>query len=185
MNPVDLSSTVGLIAICLLTFNILLGLLLSANYNPVLHWPHRRIKIFEIHNWTAYIALGLVLLHPVILAVTKAEGFGWMDVFVPLWSPGQTAYNVIGAIALYTVAFVVITSYFRSRLGSRLWKKLHYAAYGAAAVAFTHSIPTDPELKNKPIDPFDGEKVLIELCALLVVAGTVWRIRRSRARRSY
>jgi hypothetical protein len=35
----------------------------------------------------------------------------------------------------------------------------------------------DPELKNQPPDLLDGEKVLIEVCALLIVAATVWRIR--------
>ncbi|MCU1258048.1 MAG: Ferric reductase domain protein transrane component, N-terminal domain [Bryobacterales bacterium] len=178
MSAIDLSSYAGLCAMTLLTVNILLGLLLSTKYNPVLQWPRRRIKIFEIHNWTAYVALGLALLHPVLLLASSTAGFKVVDILYPLSSPGQRNYNILGALALYTVAFVVVTSYFRPRLGSRLWKKLHYAAYGAAAIFFTHGILTDPELKNKAIDPFDGEKVFIELCALLVIAGTVWRIRK-------
>ena len=177
MTAIDLSSYCGLVAMSLLTVNILLGLLLSTNYNPVLQWPHRRIKIFKIHNWTAYIALSIALLHPIVLLASSTARFHLMDVFVPLWSPGQRLYNVLGALALYTVAFVVVTSYFRPQLGNRIWKKLHYAAYGAAAIFFTHGILTDPELKNQAIDPFDGEKVFIELCALLVIAGTIWRAR--------
>ncbi len=59
MTAVDLSSDAGLVAMVLLTINILLGLFLSARYNTVRRWPHRRIPIFDIHNWTAYIALGL------------------------------------------------------------------------------------------------------------------------------
>ncbi len=47
----------------------------------------------------------------------------------------------------------------------------------AAAFIFVHGILTDPELKNAPPDPFDGEKVLVEICALLIVIATVWRIR--------
>ncbi len=57
MTAVDLSGTTGLIAMGLLTLNILLGLLLSTNYNPVRRWPHRKIEIFTLHNWTGYIAL--------------------------------------------------------------------------------------------------------------------------------
>ena len=182
MSAIDLSSYAGLCAMTLLTVNILLGLLLSTNYNPVLRWPHRRIKIFEIHNWTAYVALSLALLHPLILLASGTVHFHLLDILFPVWSPGQRNYNILGSLALYTVAFVVVTSYFRPRLGSRLWKKFHYAAYGAAAIFFTHGILTDPELKNQTIDPFDGEKVFIEICALLVIAGTVWRIR-SAARR--
>jgi hypothetical protein len=36
---------------------------------------------------------------------------------------------------------------------------------------------TDPELKEHAPDYFDGEKVLIEVCALLIVVATVWRVR--------
>lgn len=177
MTAVDLSSDAGLVAMVLLTVNILLGLFLSARYNPVRRWPHRRIPIFDIHNWTAYIALGLVFLHPIILLCSSTAGFHIIDVLWPIHSPKQTLYNCFGALAFYCVIFVVVTSYFRFRLGSRLWKKLHYVAYAAAAFVFVHGILIDPELKNRPADPFDGEKVLVESCALLIAVATVWRIR--------
>lgn len=161
----------------LLTVNILLGLFLSARYNTVRQWPHRRIPIFDIHNWTAYIAIGLILLHPILLLCSGTAGFGIADVLFPLHSPKQTLYNCFGAAAFYCVLFVIVTSYFRSRLGSRLWKKLHYVSYAAAALVFVHGILIDPELKNAPPDPLDGEKVLVEGCALLIVIATAWRIR--------
>ena len=176
MTAVDLSSDAGLVAMVLLTINILLGLILSARYNTVRSWPHRRLPIFDIHNWTAYIALGLVFLHPLLLLIS-GNGFRVVDILFPLHSPKQTLYNNLGALAFYCVIFVVVTSYFRSRLGSRLWKKLHYVSYGAAALVFTHGILIDPELKNNPPDLLDGEKVLVEVCALLIVIATVWRIR--------
>jgi predicted ferric reductase len=177
MTTVELSSDAGLVAMVLLTVNILLGLLLSARYNPVRSWPRRRLPVFDLHNWTAYIALGLVFLHPALLLCSGTAGFGVLDVVWPLHSPKQTLYNCLGAGAFYCVLFVVATSYLRSRLGSRLWKKLHYVSYGAAALLFAHGILIDPELKGAPPDVWDGEKVLIEGCALLIVGATVWRIR--------
>lgn len=176
MTAVDLSSDAGLVAMVLLTVNILLGLTLSARYNSVRQWPHRRIPIFDIHNWTAYIALGLIVLHPVLLLLSSTAGFHIVDILFPLHSPKQTLYNCFGAVAFYCVLFVVVTSYYRSRLGSRLWKKLHYISYAAAAFVFVHGIIIDPELKNNPPDLLDGEKVLVEGCALLIVIATVWRI---------
>jgi len=177
MTAVDLSSDTGLVAMVLLTVNILLGLFLSARYNTVRSWPHRRLPIFDIHNWTAYIALGLIVLHPVLLLCSRTAGFRIVDVLLPIHSPKQTLYNCLGAVAFYCVVFVVVTSYMRSRLGSRLWKKLHYVAYAAAAFLFVHGILIDPELKNAPPDPLDGEKVLVEICALVIIAATIWRIR--------
>lgn len=177
MSAVDLSSDAGLVAMVLLTINILLGLVLSARYNTVRSWPHRRLPVFDVHNWTAYIALGLVFLHPILLLLSSTAGFRIIDILFPIHSPKQTLYNNFGALAFYCVIFVVVTSYFRSRLGSRLWKKLHYVSYAAAALIFVHGILIDPELKNNPPDPFDGEKILVEACALLIVIATIWRIR--------
>jgi predicted ferric reductase len=177
MTAIDLSSDVGLVAMVLLTVNILLGLLLSARYNTIRSWPHRRLPVFDVHNWTAYIALGLVFLHPFLLLLSKSARFGVIDVLWPLHSPNQTLYNCFGATAFYCVLFVVVTSYFRSRLGAKLWKKLHYVSYAAAALVFVHGILIDPELKNNPPDPLDGEKILVEVCALLIVMATIWRIR--------
>ena len=177
MTAVELSSDAGLVAMVLLTVNILLGLLLSARYNTLRSWPRRKLAIFDLHNWTAYVALGLVVAHPVLLLFSKTAGFGVMDVLIPFKSPHQMLYNNLGAAAFYGVLFVVVTSYARSRLGSRLWKKLHYASYAAAGLLFAHGVMIDPQLKELPPDLLDGEKVLVEVCALLIVAATIWRIR--------
>lgn len=175
---IEASSYAGLLAMGLLTLNILLGLLLSTRYNPQKQWPRRKIKIFQIHNWTGYTALAVALLHPLILLWAEIKvRFRLIDVLYPVNSPVQPLYNTLGAIALYLLMFVVVTSYFRPQLGNRRWKKLHFTTYALAAVFYTHGIFANPELKAVPLDPFDGEKVLIEGCALLVIAGIVWRVR--------
>lgn len=177
LTAVDLSSYVGLVALALLTLNILLGLLLSTRYNPAKRFPYRRINIFKIHNWTGYSALSVALLHPALLLLSATAGFRLFDLVFPVWSPVQPLYNTLGAIGLYALAFVVVTSYYRVRLGARLWKRLHFTAYAAAAFFFVHSFFTDPHLRNTPPDPFDAEKVFVELCILLVVLASVWRVR--------
>jgi predicted ferric reductase len=178
MNAIDISCYAGLLAMGMLTVNILLGLLLSTRYNPVKQWPHRKIKIFAIHNWTGYLALCVAILHPVILLFADAKvRFRIVDILYPVHSPVQPGFNTLGAIALYLLIFVVITSYFRPKLGNRTWKKLHFATYALGIVFFMHSIVTNPDLKNVPLDPLDGEKILIEGCLLLVIAAIVWRVR--------
>jgi predicted ferric reductase len=146
MTAIDLSSFAGLTAMVLLSLNILLGLLVSVNYNPRRQWPRRKIPLFKIHNWNAYFAIAVVCLHPVILLFSsdKLAQFGISDIVLPLHSPGQRLYNCLGATAFYAFSLVVITSYFRPRLGYRTWKKLHYVAYFAAALMFTHGILNRP-----------------------------------------
>jgi sulfoxide reductase heme-binding subunit YedZ len=181
ISAVDLSSFAGLTAMVLLTLNLLLGLLVSTNYNPARQWPRRKLPapLFKIHNWTAYVAIAVVVLHPAILLFsTQAPRFSLGDVLLPLSSPGQRLYNNFGAVAFYGFLFVVVTSYFRPKLGYRPWKKLHYTAYGAAAFMYVHGTLIDQNLKNGAPDFLDGEKLLVEGCCLLVVAATIWRIRR-------
>ncbi len=112
-----------------------------------------------------------------MLLFSSTAGFVPLDIVWPLHSPKQTLYNCFGGLAFYSILFVVLTSYFRSKLGSRLWKKLHFVSYATALFVFVHGVLIDPNLKGHPPDYLDGEKVLVEVCALLIVAATILRVR--------
>jgi DMSO/TMAO reductase YedYZ heme-binding membrane subunit len=175
-TAIDVSSVAGLIALGTFTAQILLGLLLSVGYNPIRQFPRLRwAKLFTFHNWLGYIGLAIACTHPLILLVSPEAGFRLFDILVPIWSPTQPIPNTLGAIALYLIAFVVLTSYFRRVFGRHRWKQLHYTAYAAASVFFVHGVWADPLLKNNPPDFIDAEKVYVEACALLVVAATIAR----------
>ena len=185
MSAVDLSGTIALGAVGLLTLNLLLGLLLSVGYNPTRQWPRQRVKLFTFHNWTGYVAFAAVVLHAGVLLFSSDPHFRLVDVLAPIRSPVQPTSNTLGAIGFYLVAIIVLTSLKRARsaLGRHRWKAIHYTTYGAAAVFFVHGIIADPELKGRPIDWIDAEKVYVEICAMLVLAAIVWRFRHRRATR--
>jgi DMSO/TMAO reductase YedYZ heme-binding membrane subunit len=178
-TAVDLSSFAGLTAMVLFTVNILLGLLVSVNYNPQRQWPHRKLPFpfWKLHNWNAYLAISVAFLHPTILLFSSTAGFRIRDVLFPVSSPEQTFYNCLGALTFYSFLFVVVTSHYRPQLRYRPWKKLHYTAYAAGALMYVHGTLIDPNLKNLPPDYLDGEKVLVEGCLLVVVAASIWRWR--------
>jgi predicted ferric reductase len=184
ISAIELSSDIGLLAVGLLTANVLLGLLVSVGYNPTRRWPRRRFKLFTLHNWTGYTALAAAALHPIVLLFSATAGFRIVDVLVPIHSPSQPFENTLGAVAFYFVAFAVLTSYFRHVFGFHRWKQLHYTTYAAAVTFFVHSLLTDPELKNRPVDWIDAEKVFVEVCMLLVASGIVWRVLYARRRRT-
>ena len=177
MTAIDLSADVGLVAVGLATLNLLIGLAIAMRYSPWRYWPHHRFNIFRIHNWTGYLLLAACIVHPLILLFSSTAGFRIRDILYPVHSPSQPLENTIGAIALYCVTVVVITSYFRLRLGRHLWKSFHFVIYAAALALFWHSVFTDPNLKNTPLDPFDGEKVFVELCALTIAVVAILRWR--------
>ena len=97
ISAIELSSDIGLVAVGLLTTNILLGLLVSIGYNPTRRWPRRRFKLFTLHNWTGYIALATATLHPVVLLFSATAGFRLFDVLAPITSPSQPLVNTLGA----------------------------------------------------------------------------------------
>ena len=173
----DLSAYVGLTAVGAVTVNMLLGTLMAFRYSPVRQWPHRRLNYFRLHNISGYLALSLAVLYPIILLLDKTAKFRVIDLLYPLHSPSQPLENTIGALALYIVALVVVTSYLRIRLGRRLWKSSHFTIYVAAAALFWHSLFTDPALKNSPVDWFDGGKLFVEFCLLIIAALGVLRWR--------
>jgi len=185
MNAIDLSADIGLVAVGLVTLNLGLGLLIAVRYSPWRYWPHRRFNYFRVHNWTGYAVLGTAVLHPAVLLFSRQVRFRVVDVIYPVHSPSQPLENTIGAIALYSIAVVVVTSYFRLALGRKLWKAFHFLIYAAAVALFWHGIFTDTTLKKMPVDPWDGEKVFIEICCALIVAFGVfrwrWGVRHGRA----
>jgi predicted ferric reductase len=180
LTILDLSAYVGLAAVGAITANMLLGLLMAFRYSPHRSWPHHRFNYFRLHNWTGYIALAVAILHPVILLFNQDPRLRVLDLLYPLHSPSQPLENTIGAIALYLLAFVAVTSYLRIRLGRHLWKSFHFSIYFAAAALFWHSLFTDPTLKNAPVDWSDGGKLFVESCLLIIAAISLLRLRHAR-----
>jgi len=177
MDLKDITTYLGLAAIYLLSVNVLLGLLMSARYNPWKRWPHRRINLLKLHNWTAYVALGLAALHPIPLLFLDKPHFRVADVLYPVSSPEQPVINTLGAISLYLLAFTVVTSIYRAEIGRQRWKPLHYLTYVVAALLIVHGAATDQHLDNSPMDLLDVEKVGIEACGLVILVATIVRFR--------
>jgi len=173
----DLTAYIGLTAVGAITINMLLGIMMAFRYSPMRNWPHHRFNYFRLHNWTGYIALAVTLLHPLPLLLNKFPKFRVLDILYPVHSPKQPLENTIGAIALYFLALVVITSYFRIQLHRRTWKAFHFTIYFAAAALFYHSLFTDPDLKGAPIDWLDGGKLFVESCAAIILVASLLRAR--------
>jgi predicted ferric reductase len=176
LDPIELSNYAGLGAIGLLTANILLGLLIATHYNPVRHWPHRRINTVKIHNVTGWLALAASLIHPAVLLLPSRVPFTLIDLFYPLEAPKQPWINAAGAVAVYLLLFVLVTSYYRFEIGRLWWKRLHFTNYALFPLYAVHSILTDPALRDRSIDYLDGEKVYVELCVLGVLVAMAARV---------
>lgn len=177
MDAKDLTTYLGLAAVYLLSANALLGLLMGARYNTWKRWPHRRINILKFHNWTAYVGLALSAAHPIPLLFLAKPRFRFMDVVWPVASPEQPLVNTLGALALYLIAFTVVTSIYRAEIGRQRWKPLHYLTYVVALLLVVHGTFTDQNLDNTDVDIWDGEKVGIMMCGVVILVATAARFR--------
>ncbi len=177
MTLLDVCSYLGLGAVGAVTLNLLLGVLLALRYSPVRRWPHRRMNLFALHRWTAYVALTFTLTHPLVLLFLRAPRFRLFDIVLPVESPLQPKLNVAGAGALYLLAVVLGSSLLRNRIGRPVWRRLHYLAFPAAVLLFLHSFLTDPLLKDGRPDLLDGGKVFVEMAFLLSLFAALARYR--------
>ncbi|MBV9989015.1 MAG: ferric reductase-like transmembrane domain-containing protein, partial [Chitinophagaceae bacterium] len=162
----------------------LLGMMLSTAYKRSVYWQKmpaliRKLSIDDLHNWTAYVALLFVVLHPAFLLLDKTAGFKLVDVFAPNHAPNQPTVVWLGTFSMYAVLLVIITTQkvVKRKMGFRLWKNIHLISYLTAVLFVVHGLLMDPLLKDRPTDWFDAEKFLSEICFLLLLLATIARCR--------
>ena len=184
MSVLDASSFIGLIALVTITLNFLLGMMLSTAYKRSKIWKAlpvlvQRMDINAIHNVTAYIALGLILIHPVLLLFDKETKFQISHILLPFNAPHQPWLVAMGVISAYAILIVIITTQksIKSKLGFRSWKNIHLISYITALLVCFHGIFIDQHLKDQVPDYLDGEKVLCEVCLLVMVVFSLIRFR--------
>ena len=184
MSVLDASSFLGLIALVVLTFNFLLGMMLSTAYKRSRIWKAlpafiQRIDINAVHNVTAYIALTLVLFHPTLLLFDKETNFQLSDILIPFIAPHQPWLVALGVVSLYALVIVIITTQksIKKRMAFRVWKNIHLISYGTTLFVCLHGIFIDQHLKDLQPDYLDGEKVLCEVCLLVMIVVSFIRVR--------
>ena len=180
----DISASLGLCAMGLLTFNFLLGMCLSTAYKKSILWKKlpetiKLISLDKLHNWTAYVALVFVIFHPLFLIFDTPHKFTLFDVFWPLHAPNQPTIVLLGSLSFYALVIVMITTQkiIKSKLSFRVWKNIHLISYGTALLFLFHGLLMDPELKDRALDWFDAEKVFSEGCFFLVMVTILIRYR--------
>ena len=184
VSYLDISGALGILACGLLTLNFLMGMLLSVAYVRLPFWKKlpliiQRINLTQLHNYTAYVAWALVLLHAGLLVLDKELGFRCQDLIWGLGAPKQPVFVMLGSISMLGLALLLVTTqkFIRRRLGFRLWKNIHLLSYILTLLFFVHGIYMDPLLKDRSPDWLDAEKLLIELGAFVMLVAIVLRAR--------
>ena len=182
METIDIAGSIGLIAMVLLTINIVLGILISTAYKKTTFWQKlppqiKALKLIEIHNYTAYIALSLVLIHFILIPLDPSSKFTFVHLIQPWNAPHQALFVSLGVISFIALLVVIITTQkiIKKKIGTTTWKNIHIISYGTGLLFMVHGLVMDPLLKDRPIDFLDPEKLLVELCALVLLLAFIYR----------
>ena len=178
------SAYAGLAATAALTANFFFGMLVSTNYRSLSLWQKaplfiRKFNLVNIHNWTAYVALLLAMVHPVLLLFDSSTKFTLLDIIFPINAPTQRFFVALGTVSLLALIVIIVTTQkvIKKKIGFRTWKIIHLAAYPLALLFIVHGVVMDPQLKDRPIDLLDAEKILSEVCFLALTAAVIFRVR--------
>ena len=180
----QMSAYTGLAATAALTINFLLGMIVSTNYRRLGLWQKaprfvRNLNLVDVHNWTAYVAFLLAVIHPVLLLFAPSTKFKLMDIIFPIHAPSQKLYVALGTVSLFAIIIIIVTTQkvVKKKIGFRAWKNIHLSAYVLALLFLVHGAVIDPQLKNRPINLLDAEKVLSEVCFIVLIVAVFFRVR--------
>jgi methionine sulfoxide reductase heme-binding subunit len=127
----------GIAAFALLSASVIWGLLVSskliARYVKAkpLTWFHESLGIG---------ALLATLIHVLVISVHDFLDFSWAEILIPGrsdWRPLPTAF---GTLAMYGLGVVVVSFYVRKWIGQRMWRAIHFGAFGVFLSSLVHGI---------------------------------------------
>ncbi len=132
-----LSRVSALAAYILLFVTIFIGVGLKARY---LDRILERWRAYDLHQFTALLAVGLIFLHIFSLLGDSYFNYTVTQLLVPGASPYRAGWITWGIFGFYALLVVTISGYFRSRMKDGLWKGLHIASFVMFGAIFIHSI---------------------------------------------
>ncbi len=125
--------------------------------------------VAELHRFAAALALGFSAFHGLVLLWDRYVNPTVLEVVVPFWFPYRPGWVGLGQLAAYTAAAVYLSVFARRYTGYRFWRALHYAGFGAYALATVHLLGAGTD-----VGPTAGAAVLASTAAVCALAWLRW-----------
>jgi len=156
----------GLVALVMLTVSVVLGIVVRSGRRPLgLH----RFGITEVHRTASMTACALIAVHLVSLLLDPYAQIRLLDTVVPFVAAYRPVWVGLGTVALDLLVAVIVTAVWRHRLGTRVFRTLHWATYLLWPVAFLHGIGSGSDRST------GWYLVTVVACALAVLCVLGWR----------
>jgi sulfoxide reductase heme-binding subunit YedZ len=161
-----LARAAGLTAFVLLTASMVAGLTLKSR---LLGRAVRPAAITDVHRSLAIAGLGALALHGIALVLDSTVTITPFALVVPGLSPYRPVLTGVGVVAGELMALVTASFWARKRIGTKVWRRLHWLSYAAFLAACAHGIGTGSD-SGRP-----GVAAVYAVALGAVVAGTAWR----------
>jgi sulfoxide reductase heme-binding subunit YedZ len=129
----------GVATLIVLTGTVVLGVVTARG------WTGERTPAFvaaDLHRNLSLIAMVLLLAHIVTTVLDPFAQITVRDVIVPVGAAYRPVWLGLGVDAMWVLIGVAATSLLRDRIGPRLWRLIHWAAYASWPLAVIHGIGT-------------------------------------------
>lgn len=162
----------GVCALIVLTGTVVLGIVTT------IRWTDEATPGFvsaDMHRNLSLIALSLVLVHIVTTVLDPFAGITVRDVLIPVGAAYRPVWLGLGVVAFEVMVAIVVTSLLRNRIGPRVWRLIHWAAYASWPLAVVHGMGTGSDARS----PWMIAVVVWSIVAVLVAL--FFRLRRGGA----
>ncbi len=156
----------GVVSLLLSTAVVCLGFLIVIRWSRPT-WP--RFLTAEFHRRLALLSIVFVGLHVATAIFDPFTSLGLVAAIVPLASSYRPVAVAAGVISVELILAVIVTSLLRERLGHRLWRAVHWLAYGAWPLAVAHSLTAGSDAFAPWMLALTG------MCVLAVGGSLAWR----------
>ncbi len=106
-----------------------------------------RGRLLAIHQTAGIAGVLLGLGHGLILIPDPWTHFTVKDVLIPYGSYYKPLWSAFGQMTLYMSAIVSFSFWFRSRIGTKTWKYIHYTAFAAYGAGLWHGLMMGTDAK--------------------------------------
>jgi methionine sulfoxide reductase heme-binding subunit len=93
-----------------------------------------------VHHYLGTSMVVLLAVHLVGLLLDKVQAFHVLDLLIPLRSSFRPVPVAFGLIAMYTAVLLLVTSWWRSKVGLTWWRRVHIWGTPAFISAMVHGI---------------------------------------------
>ncbi len=132
-----LSRASGFVTLTILWVSMSLGLGITNKMARL--WPGAPTA-FAMHQFTSLLGLAFSAYHALVLMGDHFVDFSLPRLMVPFSVEYQTFWVGLGQVCFYMWLLVVISFYFRQRIGQKAWRLIHYVNFAVYAMGFLHGL---------------------------------------------